>query len=486
MTKLSEKPSEQSQLHSLQRDFWKLLPIFAVFFALWLSSKWISADFYDKSAAVIFTVLTFLLAHFTFVMKKSSEQPTEQSQLRSLLRHLLPIFAVLIALLLSKLISADFSEISKAVVLTALIYLLAYYTFGLYYHWFVKHPAEIQFDEAQKLLVQSRNYLDNANKLLVPSVLFARKAIIVGSTDDKDHEMMEELFKEYFDDPQTIDISFMGTAYGAFRSGEKNSFGFIDALIKHIENCDGKVNYPFADMNFVCCTENIYNLSAKYLSFSIFNQIIKYNLEFDTKKPLKVVYFHEDCITATLILKGHGRAGKIALISPSIGKFDKKFLSDNYPIGIVIKDIVSVLNASGSGEVKTTEPAEATFRRIEAQFAEILRREESAYRTERWVLTKSSLTINNIHKVNLALPESKLNEITSDATTKYRNQRPRDDTELTDTDIFDLSCRILNAIFATDNAADTQACITLLNKEVSFACEFILSFIEKIESKKCE
>jgi len=313
----------------------------------------------------------------------------EQSELKKILWTISILFIVFTgSILLSKHIHAfSFRETVLVFILIVVMCALPHVSLFLFYKWRGEAPLESLLEQSNDILIKSKYNLDTANKCLVHTALKSQGALIVGSSNDKDKEMMEELFKDYFASPQTIDISFKGTAYGAFSYNNTMCFGFLDALEKHMDGYKGKGRQPFGDIIFVCCTDFIYYLSAKYLCLNIFHKLVNNNLEME--KPLKITYPYKDCMPATLILRGHDSAPKIALISPSIGKNDKEFIGRNYPIGIVIKNVVTQDN--------NREPAGETILRLERQFTEDLAKGTP----ETWIydVENNTVNINNVYQI---------------------------------------------------------------------------------------
>lgn len=343
MTDFSKKPTPESQWHSIQRDWWKLLPICVVILTL-IVVKAISLEAFNQAVWVIIGGLLFYVAIAAFWYKR----PASESPVRDLFKQLAPVLVVLTALLATKQVAPDnFDQALGTMAISTVVYMLAYYTFALYYHWFVRHPAEEVHERTKALEQAAQENLDLAIKVQLPNYHLASKTLVIGSPSDSQNEMMEVLFKEVFKTSQKIDISFMGTAYGAFPEGisdRSSGFGFIDALIKHIDNCNNSnANdpvVPLGTVKLIGCSDDIYVLSVKYLALSIVNKLITSNAALDDFS-LSIVYPYTDCVAAIVLLDGHGGAGKIGLISPAIGKNDKNFVTQHYPVGIVIKKVDS-------------------------------------------------------------------------------------------------------------------------------------------------
>lgn len=323
------------------------------------------------------SLMCFALIRYFFSGKKVSPEHIYS-------KLLTVIFAMLSTILASGIFgSAELLEMVGAFLVVLLMFCLTFAFFIYYFEKIVRHPVigEIS-DNVSTLLKQAIAQVAQANKILTPAAHLAQKTLILGSSHE---EMMNSCFHKYIDDGHAIGIKFMGTTYGAFANDTKSSYGFLSALESHIDAC--RDISPFDDLQFVCCSESAYLLSARYLFFRLSKKLIKEK----RKAIFKVVYPHEECITAALLISSRGAVEQMGLIAPSIGKTDKEFLVKNYSIGIVIKDIVS----------SPTETAGNTLNRI-SNYIDGFFNDPAVIET--WTITGLSLSIVGMKKGMTTIP----------------------------------------------------------------------------------
>ncbi len=418
-----EKPTEESQNHALQRDIWKVVVVLVLLVALVIMDLRVTylKNYPDESAVNsidVFWIVNagFFLVYF-LIMYLGNMDPKVTKY-----NNLIPIIIILFALMLSKVLGLGTSGIyaTLGVLILALVsFAFANLTFSLYYRWFLKHPAEKiekkvidlhkeaeeRNTNSSEILGLTKQNLESANKLLEESNLIKDK-IVVGSSSNPRDEMMEVLFKDILMSPTKLDkLIFMGTAYGAYSSDETTSsgFGFIDALRAHIEKCsqakrsgDDKVT-PFGQIRLICCSKDPNILAGKYLALSILDKLIELNEEVDYQDlRVEVVYPHQDCLAAQVYLKPTG-SQPICLISPTIGLNDKEFITKNYPIGIVIKDI------HGGGQ------SHNSARRMESHLEEYF--SQGAAEIEKWTIDGSSVFIKNLKLLSSNLKTTEILEL---------------------------------------------------------------------------
>lgn len=368
-----------------------------------------------NSSAIFFVIVSIILVPIGIIIHFKRRKYEHEPQATVYNNLLFLILILLITVLIGGLFGTSTKlEMIGAFFVILLLFSLSFVFFVYYFDKIVKHPVVGKLEECtNKKLGELKKYittlesstqtLDSAARTIKPHALISQEMLIIGSADT---EMMGIFFKEYTDYCATIKIDFIGTLYGAgvFPSQNAdqnaettNSYGFFEALKKHIISCReyGERNdchtEPFNDLRFVCCQQPIYALSAKYLFLQIVNEM---NDNAFTGLTINAVYPYDECITAILIASSNGKVSQKALISPSIGKKDKSFLSKHYPVGIIIKDV--------GVEITDIDKAETTLNRYTKHIDAIFKEQTNTNTNtkEKWTFSGNVLTISNLQPID--------------------------------------------------------------------------------------